>query len=102
MEIILIFCKNRMSSIYKFHEPSMLLFSSSNKQSLCVKLSRLIEKPRELNTLINHEFYWSNNIVSMINKKYVELWSNFNTEVKRVYIDEFEDVTYLSSYIYCV
>ncbi len=67
---------------------------SSNKQSLCVKLSGLIEKSRELITPIGHEFYWSNSIVPMINKKYVETKSNFNTEVKRLYISEFEDVAY--------
>jgi hypothetical protein len=65
-----------------------------------VKLSGLIEKPRELNTPIHHEFYWSSNIVPMINKKYIELRSNFNTEVKRVYAGELEDVTYRSSYLY--
>jgi hypothetical protein len=96
MMIVLAFCKNRMFPIYKFLEPSMLIFSFSSKQSLlCVKLSGLIEKPRELNTRINHEFFWSNNIVPMIN-------NNFNTEVKRVYIGEFEDVTYQSFYLYCV
>jgi hypothetical protein len=54
----------------------------------------LIAKPRELNSPINHEFYWSNHIVPMINKKTVELRFNINTEVKRVYLGEFKDVTY--------
>jgi hypothetical protein len=54
-----------------------------------------------LNTPIDHEFNWSNHIVPMINKNYVELRSNFNTEVKRVYLGEFKDVTYQSSwYLY--
>jgi hypothetical protein len=57
----------------------------------------MIAMPQELNAPINHEFYWSNHIVPMINKKYVELRSNINTEVKRVYLGEFEDVTYQSS-----
>ncbi len=67
MEIVLGFCKNKMFPIYKFLEPSILIFSSSNKQSLYVKLSRLIDKPRELITPVGHEFYWSNSIVPMIN-----------------------------------
>ncbi len=54
----------------------------------------MIAKPRELNSPINHEFYWSNHIVPMINKKTVELRFNINTEVKRVYLGEFKDVTY--------
>jgi hypothetical protein len=62
----------------------------------------LIVKPRELNTPINHEFYWSNNIVPIINTNYIEIRSHFNTEVKTAYIGEFKDVTYQSSYLYCV
>jgi hypothetical protein len=81
MEIVLGLCKNRMFSIYKFLEASILIFSS---------------------TPIDNEFYWSNNRVPMINKKYIEKSSNFNTEVKRVYTCEFKDVTYQSSYLYCV
>jgi hypothetical protein len=92
MEVISTFCKKRMFSVYKFLEQSMLIYSSSHEQSLCVKLSKEITKPKELDTAINHEFYWSNNIVPMINKKYVELRSNFNMEVKRVYLGKFKDV----------
>jgi hypothetical protein len=76
----------------------MLINLLSNKKSLCFKLTRLIAKLQELNTLIDHEFYWSNHIVPMINKKSIELRSNINTEVKRGYLSEFEDVTYQSSY----
>ncbi len=62
MEVVLAFCKKRMFPIYKFLEQSMLIYSSSHKQSLCVKLSKEITKPKELDTAIDHEFYWSNNI----------------------------------------
>ena len=72
MEVVSTFCKNRMFPVYKFFEQSMLIYSLSHKQSLCVKLSKEITKPKELDTAIDHEFYWSNNIVPMINKKYVE------------------------------
>ncbi len=92
MEVISNFCKKRMFPVYKFLEQSMLIYSSSHERSLCVKLSKEITKPKELDTAIDHEFYWSNNIVPMINTKYVELRSNFNMEVKQVYLGKFEDV----------
>ncbi len=88
MEIASGFYKNKIFSIYKFLEQSMLMFLS-NEQSLCAKLTRLIQIPRELTTPTDHEFYWTNNIVPMINGKYIEGRSNFNTEVKKVYIGEF-------------
>ncbi len=79
------FCKNKMFPVYKFLDHSMLI-NSSNKQSLCAKLTGLIDIPRELNTPTDHEFYWTNNIVPMINGKYIGMRSNFNTEVKKVYL----------------
>ncbi len=54
------------------------------------KLTGLMQKPRELNTPTDHDmFYWTNNRVPMINGKYIEIRSNFNTEVKKVYLGEF-------------
>ncbi len=35
---------------------------------------------------IDEEFYWVNYNVPMINKKYCEIRSNFNSEVKKKYI----------------
>jgi hypothetical protein len=87
MEIVLGLCKNKMFPIYKFLEQSMLIFLS-NKQSLCAKLTGLIQISRELTTPTDHEFYWTNNIVPMINGKYIEIRSKFNTEVKKVYLGE--------------
>ncbi len=92
IEVVLTFCKKRMFPVYKFLEQSMLIYSSSHEQSLCVKLSKEITKSKELDTAIDHEFHWSNNIVPMINKKYIELRSNFNMEVKQVYLGKFKDV----------
>jgi hypothetical protein len=62
MEIVSGFCKNKMFPIYKFLEQSMLIFLS-NEQSLCAKLTGLIQIPRELTSPTDHEFYWTNNIV---------------------------------------
>jgi hypothetical protein len=92
MEVVSFFCKKRMFPVYKFLEQSMLIYSSLHERSLCVKLSKEITKPKELDTAINHELNWSNNIVPMINKKYIELRSNFNMEEKQVYLGKFEDV----------
>jgi hypothetical protein len=78
MGIVLGFCKNKIFLIYKFLEQSMLIFLS-NKQSLCAKLTGPIQIPRELTTPTDHEFYWTNNLVPMINGKYIEIRSNFNT-----------------------
>jgi hypothetical protein len=88
MEIVLGFCKNKIFPIYKFLEQSMLIFLS-NEQSLHAKFTGLIQIPRELTTPTDHEFYWTNNIVPMINRKYIEIRLNFNTEVKKVYLGEF-------------
>jgi hypothetical protein len=88
MEIALGFCKNKMLFIYKFLEQSMLIFLS-NEQSLCAKLTGMIQIPRESTTPTDHEFYWANNIVPMINRKYIEIRSNFSTKVKKVYLGEF-------------
>ena len=37
---------------------------------------------------IDEEFYWVNYTVSMINKRYCEIRSCFNSEVKKKYIGE--------------
>jgi hypothetical protein len=66
----------------------MLIFLS-NEQSLCAKLTGVIQIPRELTTLTDHEFYSTNNVVPMINGKYIEIRLHFNTEVKKVYLGEF-------------
>jgi hypothetical protein len=87
-EIITGFCKNRLFPLYKFLEPSMLLFLDTIKGSLCVKLNKLIEKPREVVTQMDNEYFWSNKTVPIINKKYCEIRSNFNAEIKKVYIGE--------------
>jgi hypothetical protein len=91
MEIVSGFCKNKVFPIYKFFEQSILIFLS-NEQSLCTKLTGLIQIPRELTTPTDHKFYWTNNIVPMINGKYIEMRLNFNTEVKRVYLGEIHTI----------
>ncbi len=42
-----------------------------------------------IDTPTDHEFYWTNSIVPMINRKYIEIRSNFNMEGKKEYLGEF-------------
>ncbi len=48
----------------------------------------MIEKPLAITSDLDHKYYWVNYIVPMINKKYCEMRSNFNTDVKKKYIGE--------------
>jgi hypothetical protein len=48
----------------------------------------MIERPPLITSEIDGEFYWMNYTVPMINKKYCELRSNFNSEMKKKYISE--------------
>ncbi len=93
MEIVLGSCKMQMFPIYKLLEQSMLIFLS-NEQSQCAKLTGLIQIPRVLTTPTDHDFYWTNNIVPMINRKYIDIRSNFNMEVKKVYLGELHIITW--------
>ena len=73
---------------YKFLQPSYVMFSLKNPRRLCCKIDKLIERPPEITSEIDEEFYVVNFTVPTINKKYCERRSNFNTEVKKKYIGE--------------
>ncbi len=72
----------------KFLEPSYMIFLREKPRSLCRKINKIIERPPLITSEIDEEFYWMNYTGPMINKKYCELRSNFNTEVKKKYIGE--------------
>jgi hypothetical protein len=56
-----------------------------SKNSLNLQCAHV--KPREVVTQIDNEYFWSNNhTVLIVNKKYCEIRSTFNAEVKKVYI----------------
>ena len=82
------FCKSRMFLQYKFLEPLYMIFSLENQRSLCFKINKIIDKPLGITSDLDHEYYWVNYTVPMINKKYCEMRSNFNTDVKKRYIGE--------------
>ncbi len=85
-DIIASFCKRGMFPQYKFLQPSYMIFSLKNQRSLCYKINQMIERPPSITSEIDEEFYWVNYTAPMINKKYCEIRSNFNTEVKKKYI----------------
>ena len=87
-DIVSEFCKSIMFPQYKFLEPSYMIFSLENQRSLCYKINGMIEKPLSITSDLDHEYYWVNYTVPMINKKYCEIRSNFNTDVKKKYIGE--------------
>ena len=87
-DIVSSFCKNRMFPQYKFLEPSYVIFLLENPRSLCSNINKIIERPPSITSEVDEEFYWMNYTVPMISKKYCELRSNFNTEVKKKYIGE--------------
>ncbi len=77
-DIVSGFCKSIKFPQYKFLEPSYMIFSLENQRSLCYKINGMIEKPLAITSDLDHEYYWVNYTVPMINKKYCEMRSNFN------------------------
>ncbi len=73
---------------FKFLEPSYVIFLLENPRSFCSNINKIIERPPSITSEVDEEFYWMNYTVPMISKKYCELRSNFNTEVKKKYIGE--------------
>ena len=73
---------------YKFLEHSYITFSLENQRSLCYKINEMIEKPLGTTFDLDHEYYWVNFTMPMINIFFGEMRSNFNTEVKKKYIGE--------------
>jgi hypothetical protein len=71
---------------YKLLQPSYVIFSLQNPRSLCRKINKIIERLPSIMSEIDEEFYWVNYTVPMMNKKYCEIRSNFNSEVKKKYI----------------
>jgi hypothetical protein len=61
------------------------VYSDRDKSSLCYKCNEEIDVP----VLEDGEFYWTNKIVPMINKKYCEIRANINSGIKVEYFGEY-------------
>ena len=67
-------------------------FRTQIRKAFCVKLNELMKNPREVVTQMDIEYFWSNtHTVPIINKKYCEIGSIFNAEIKKVYIVEWNN-----------
>ena len=61
------------------------IYSEKDKTSLSYKCKEEIDVPVHK----DGEFYWTNKIVPMINKKYCEIRANINSGIKLEYFGEF-------------
>ena len=84
-DIISQFCKNKLFPHQKFLHPSWKVYSDKDKSSLSYKCNEEIDVP----VLEDGEFYWTNKIVPMINKKYCEIRANINSGIKVEYFGEY-------------
>lgn len=83
--IISQFCKNKLFPHQKFLHPSWKIYSEMDKTSLSYKIGEEIDVPIHE----DREFYWTNKIVPMINKKYCEIRANINSGIKLEYFCKF-------------
>ena len=74
-DVISQFCKNKLFPHQKFLHPSWKIYSEMDKTSLSYKIGEEIDVPIHE----DREFYWTNKIVPMINKKYCKIRANINS-----------------------
>jgi hypothetical protein len=84
LEIIGRFCKTKLFPHHKFLHSSWSKYSPDDKTSLYYKCREEIDLP----SIENEEFYWRNNTVPFINKKYSKIRANINSNIKGEYIGE--------------
>jgi hypothetical protein len=84
LEIIGRFCKTKLSPHHKFLHSSWSKNIPGNKTSLYYKCREEIDLP----SIEDEEFYWRNKTVPFINKKYSEICTNINSNIKGEYIGE--------------
>ena len=84
-DIISQFCKNKLFPHQKFLHPLWKVYSDKDKSSLSYKCNKEIDVP----VLEDGEFYWTNKIVPMINKKYSKIRANINSSIKGEYFGEY-------------
>ena len=70
---------------HKFLGPEQLKYMD-DKRSLCFKIYAEIQLPDTIKTPVDKIFYWNQRLVPMINNKFAEVRSNFNTYIKKQYL----------------
>ena len=75
------YCKGTLYSYYKFMPAAWNKYSQVEVGTICNKLMNLIAVPEN----VTREYYWYERIVPMVNKKYVEMRSNINSHIRKLY-----------------
>ena len=57
-----------------------------DRRSLCFKIYAEIEIQDTIKTHVDKIFYWNQRLVPMINNKFAEVRSNFNSYIKKHYL----------------
>ena len=74
--------KNTLFPIYKFLPKKWWLCTPTKEKSLCARTGKVVETP----VGCPPQQYWDKKVVSMVNKKYVEMRSNINGACRKEYM----------------
>ena len=75
------YCKEKLYPYYKFLPSEWNTYSPVEVGTICYKLMNLVAVPDN----VTEEYYYSERIVPMVNKKYVEMRSNINGHIRKLY-----------------
>ena len=75
------FCKNNLFPRFKFLPHKWKKWTPKEEGTLCMRMMNLVQVPREC----SGEVYWIERIVPIVNKKYVEMRSNLNSAIRKIY-----------------
>lgn len=74
--------KMNLFPVYKFLPTDWWEWSPELERSLCRRIQRVVKCPAGC----EEKFYWESKVVSMVNKKYVEMRSNINGACRKEYM----------------
>ena len=75
------YCKEKLYPYYKFLPSEWNTFSPVDVGTICCKLIGVVDVPGNVTV----EYYYSERVVPMVNKKYVEMRSNINGHIRKLY-----------------
>ena len=75
------FCKNNLFPRFKFLPHKWKKWTPKEEGTLCMRMMNLVQVPKEC----SGEVYWIERIVPIVNKKYVEMRSNLNSAIRKIY-----------------